>query len=835
MINFRYLSLIIAWLLITYHYAFAAEKAIWQGTSGGLKIMWTPSDITASENNNLLFSARELAKQAFEADFLAMKASAFGTCDSHYDLALLSLVGSLASLEEVQHFTCREKATPATETRYRTIDMKKANADQSLTDFFQEADILNALLADPAIKVALAQKNSPITTLAKFTQALEWAEIKVKKCDYYLPHDFLQQFAFHHLVDKKALVAVRINLLPVIPQCQQEQVQLAFYLPIPTTLKTALNQTKSGNGFLMGKRQPALTQQRTSFKFSTQPTEDISVQDGDTLTNLAKRYDLDVEKLFQINELPNANYLLKVGQKLKIPTFTWKWARTSQIHPTLPEFEFKLLGDTLTESSVKLAALQVRQINQVHPFQTIKLNLDNFFLGENAQVNGFYVEDVNFDNYQDMRIRESSNVIDNIPYLYWLFEPRQGQFAYNKAFAALVSLEVDAEKKLLKSVWRDGTMRFGIDYYQVIDNKPLLVKQEEKIYTDKGLKKLIVRERVGNEMKVVAETVPENDKSNGERAVRKREKAVTQRIITAFGVNMRAAAKPQASVVEQLTLGTVVNELARGQTSEVIEQKRDYWYQVETSTGKRGWIFGSYLLPFDSEQRANSYLQLAQQRLKNSLAINDQMELTDFLARIQSEVQNSVEVAAELALLHLQALQKALEYFDWEKSSKPPYQNWLTKLNQQHLIFFDEIQGRWLINQNVFWDLHDKYYPLPIADQIGWAAAEYPVGGECEGFLACNLQRLNQTVLKYLKHHPTGSAVEAACNKLVEFLAFHTQEKNLMVGKEDVEVPTLLAILQATVARTNATKKAEIISQLAKLKLAIENSLKQAAGQELNA
>lgn len=180
-----------------------------------------------------------------------------------------------------------------------------------------------------------------------------------------------------------------------------------------------------------------------------------------------------------------------------------KWTYRSTIHPELPEFAFKLVGEVsdMSEDIVNVNAIDIRKSNESQPFQTIQ-GLDTETPVREDYV-GFEIEDMNFDGYRDIRIVELLPAGPNIPYLYWLFEPKAGSFVQNKELEEITSPEFESDKKRIKSSWRDSAVRYGTDYYQFTGGKPLLVRQEIEEYSNEGVKRLTVRERVGDEMKVV--------------------------------------------------------------------------------------------------------------------------------------------------------------------------------------------------------------------------------------------------------------------------------------------------------------------------------------------
>jgi len=553
------------------------DEVIWQSKSDGFTIQWTKNDITVSnQNQETVFSAATLANQQFTADFLRED-----DCEYNRNFILLSVVGTIASLQDSEDFYCQGTPHPTIETRFMSIDLAKAGRKAKLTDLFAEADILKALLADSVIKSALKQAKPPQspTTLKALHDTLELIQMPIKECSYYLPADFLNQFAFHHVKDNQ--IAVRVKLQPLAPACQTKDRQLGFYLPIPAKLQSTIEKAQAGQvGFLMQTSSTVANKKTTTLQFSTR---------------------------------------------------------------------------------------QITANNSVATTDKIK--------------------------------------------------PQQSA------------------------------------------------------------------------------------------------EPISQRIIIISQARLRAEANRDSQVVEKLPLGMIVKQLARSKQPELINQVTDYWYQVTTSTGKKGWIFGNLTQPFQPQQRVEIYQQLVQTRQAKKLGLLEQIELINLLARAQEEVATSPEAAAKLAWSQLWFLQKVVEQID----DKFPHKAWLAKQKQQEWIYHDEIQGRWQVNVSRGWQLHAKYYPLPVADQIAWLAATMPLGGECEGVFECHLTALEQTIVRYLKYHPTGKQVEPALDQLIQFMDNSLKDPKLNVTAADQELPRLLAVLLATVEKINSPRQAEIIAKIKQL------------------
>ncbi len=544
-----------------------ARQTIWQGKSGGLNIHWTSADIIATKGDKVLFSAKNsLARKDFEEQFL----EAVGTepvCEYKRTFTLLSVVGTIASMKDTfeQHCQAATHGFP----KLTTINLVQPDKAVSLTDFFQESVILKALLADSLIKKALAAAGMMTkhpTTLKALYRVLEEPGIVArdsedgKKCHFQLSEDFLRQFAFHHI--NKNQVAVRLGLEPAIQSCQWSHAQLGIYLPIPTALQSALNNArKTQAGVLMGHLKQIAGGRNTIVHFATDsylskdtaqintitvqrgdtlyrlarrynhtaaelaawndlqppyllslgetllvnpptkvsaptkaPTDEATndkplyhiVAAGDTLYRVAKRYSQTVEKIAAWNDL-QPPYDLSVGQKLRVSSI-WTWTHKSTLHPALPEFVFKLVGKYIEYIEVK--TIEIRRGNESQPFQTLNVSAEPPIYDDMSVV--FIVEDVNFDGYRDIRLI-AFPPWSNVVYVYWLFEPKMGRFVSSSAYnaAGLSSPTFNAENKQIISEWKAGCCLSGTDYYEVVDNKPVLVRQES-YDQEKGL---TVRER----------------------------------------------------------------------------------------------------------------------------------------------------------------------------------------------------------------------------------------------------------------------------------------------------------------------------------------------------
>ncbi len=303
---------------LTYLYLFTniAQAVIWEGESAGFNIRWTKSEITATTSfGEQVFSTTQLAQKTFEADFLMDN-----PCEYQRNFALLSVVGSIATISDTENIGCNTMMRPNIDHNFRVIDLAKSAQAVKLTDLFLESDILAALLNDKIIKLSLKGKTP--TSLTELFDVLEWSEIVMKDCIYTFPIDLLSQFAFHHVTATQ--VAIRLNLKPMIQLCQSHKTQLGFYLPIPTILKMPLNRAQMQNsGFLMKdqlKKTSSISFSTIDYKPKPKTEEKYkyhTVVAGDTLYSISRQYQIKIDDLTHLNNL--STYILEIGQKLRLP------------------------------------------------------------------------------------------------------------------------------------------------------------------------------------------------------------------------------------------------------------------------------------------------------------------------------------------------------------------------------------------------------------------------------------------------------------------------------------------------------------------------------------
>jgi hypothetical protein len=157
----------------------------------------------------------------------------------------------------------------------------------------------------------------------------------------------------------------------------------------------------------------------------------------------------------------------------------------ARIHPSLPEFAFRLVADVPAGDTVTVTGIEIRRGTMAAPVQVIGGLDTETPAREDAPP--LDVLDMNFDGYADIRLAESQPAGPNVPYLNWLFNPASGRFDENAALNALTSPQFDEATREVRSEWRDGPARYGADVYVFRGNGELTpVRKELKEFTAPG-------------------------------------------------------------------------------------------------------------------------------------------------------------------------------------------------------------------------------------------------------------------------------------------------------------------------------------------------------------
>lgn len=155
----------------------------------------------------------------------------------------------------------------------------------------------------------------------------------------------------------------------------------------------------------------------------------------------------------------------------------WQYSLSAVVDPSLPELTLTITGRPGDRSTmVSVESLQVHAPNQAPPLQSIDhLHTQTPVAGESdyfGQDQPMVVEDMNFDGFLDVRIKEYASLMGNTMYLYWLYDPAAKRLVRNADMEQLSSPIFDPATRTILSVSRDQggvfTQTFAVEDNQLI-------------------------------------------------------------------------------------------------------------------------------------------------------------------------------------------------------------------------------------------------------------------------------------------------------------------------------------------------------------------------------
>jgi len=217
-----------------------AGTAHWTGRSGGRAWRWAAADLTAGS-----FSLRGQWRALNPHD------PADDEVQTSFEATAqpLAVVGTLLSYREDQSWD--GGAHPSGSVRYTTTDVARPKARLRLTDFFPDAQVKQALLADPIVRRlrGRAGRQGTPPTAAALVKEIAGAGFGEGDAEYRVPEDLLAQFSFHHLEGDR--VAVRLCVPWGAEVFRFRSTELGLLLPIPARLRADLQAASAGTaGFL---------------------------------------------------------------------------------------------------------------------------------------------------------------------------------------------------------------------------------------------------------------------------------------------------------------------------------------------------------------------------------------------------------------------------------------------------------------------------------------------------------------------------------------------------------------------------------------------------------
>lgn len=166
------------------------------------------------------------------------------------------------------------------------------------------------------------------------------------------------------------------------------------------------------------------------------------------------------------------------------------------------------------------------------------------------------------------------------------------------------------------------------------------------------------------------------------------------------------------------------------------------------------------------------------------------------------------QAAAEMALHWAQALDRTARVIPSRSASqREPYASWI-RAHQKYLAY-NEPGGQWMLRRDTIISLHKIYPAMEAADDIAWMLVTVGLGGECEGYLPCYVDRQNLTYGEYLRLHPTGRYSDDAVRFLRTWIHSVVRDedglKKMFVPADHCgDLKTAVATMRGIVTRTGA-------------------------------
>ena len=253
-----------------------------------------------------------------------------------------------------------------------------------------------------------------------------------------------------------------------------------------------------------------------------------------------------------------------------------------------------------------------------------------------------------------------------------------------------------------------------------------------------------------------------------------------------------------------------------------VAEKNAAWYRVEYAAGKSGWISKTLVKDYEAERRDDIYREIADKYFKNQTPdFATAAEVCEFLATAHLLVRKD-SLKADLNFRRLRLLSAALKAIPFGKGDNAPYKAFL-KTNEKDVIYSDP-SGEWYVRSDVYWELHNRFTALPVAEDIAWEAAQNPMPGECEGYVNCYLYHLRATDGEYLNFYPNGKYSKKALTNitnLLEPMIADLREKSVYTPPTDIsdraEFNRFLTELRTIISKMPDVDKAKTLQQINQL------------------
>jgi hypothetical protein len=281
------------------------------------------------------------------------------------------------------------------------------------------------------------------------------------------------------------------------------------------------------------------------------------------------------------------------------------------------------------------------------------------------------------------------------------------------------------------------------------------------------------------------------------------------RLTSASNVRVRTEPVESATVVVTLPLGTSLVGVETGGEDRA-------WLRVRTGDGQEGWVLTRLTRRFDAEKRLDVVEQIVAERVgRKGDSLAARVEVVGLVERSIAETTDA-ERAGRLALLWIQAMRGAASSLPAKHRLTGSSAAWVE--SQKSAVWWNEVGANWLLSLDKLQELHQEHRTTSSADAIAWSMVENGLGGECEGYLPCYVERANLLEGEYLRRHPNGRRVDDAVAMVEKATAFWLTRLDkpdaFSPDKDCEELKESLTPLRAAVAATKAAGRDDTLAKL---------------------
>jgi hypothetical protein len=112
-------------------------------------------------------------------------------------------------------------------------------------------------------------------------------------------------------------------------------------------------------------------------------------------------------------------------------------------------------------------------------------------------------------------------------------------------------------------------------------------------------------------------------------------------------------------------------------------------------------------------------------------------------------------------------------------------------------FFYQELASSWMYNGWHFTELQRRFPQSPFADDAAYEATFLPQGGECEGYVPCQVSGLFRNLDAFLRAHPSSPRAPDAVGRILLAFSAITPRMDLTRSSDAIDVPEIRKLVDA--------------------------------------